>query len=87
MDREGLKRTRHDLKRPLLVISGSKGVLACSYLNIATLTALGEAGATVRGVGNFEAMLEAEIVEVSPTATQLGVQVGMTGRAALEVSR
>ena len=87
MDWEGFTRTRHDLKRPLLVISGSKGVLACSYLNTATCAALGEAGAIVRGVADFDAMLDAEIVDVSPAAQQLGVQVGMTGRGALEIFR
>jgi len=87
MDWEGFTRTRHDLKRPLLVVSGSRDVLACSYLSVATFTALGEAGAVVRGVADFEAMLEAKIVEASPAALQLGVQVGMTGREALEVFR
>lgn len=87
MDWEGFERTRHDLKRPLLVVSGSKGVLACSYLNVATFTALGEAGAVVRGVSDFEAMLEAKIIEVSPAAMQLGVHVGMTGGEALKIFR
>lgn len=87
MDWEGFTKTRHDLQRPLLVVSGSKGVLACSYLNVATFAALAEAGAIVRGVGDFEAMLDAEIVEVSPAATQLGVHPGMTGREALAIFR
>lgn len=87
MDWEGFTKTRHDLQRPLLVVSGSKGILACSYLNVATFATLAEAGAIVRGVGDFEAMLEAEIIEVSPAAAQLGVHPGMTGREALEIFR
>lgn len=84
MDWEGFKRTRHDLKRPLLVISGSKGVLGCGYLNVATFAKLEEAGAIVQGVSDFDAMLDALIVEASPAAVQIGVRVGMTGREALE---
>jgi len=87
MDWEGFTKTRHDLQRPLLVVSGSKGVLACSYLNVATFAALAEAGAIVRGVGDFEDMLEAEIIEASPAAVQLGVHPGMTGRQALDIFR
>ena len=84
MNWEGFTKIRHDLKRPLLVVSGSKGVLACSYLSVNTFTKLEEAGATVSGVGDFDAMLEAKIVEVSPAAVALGVRVGMTGRQALD---
>ncbi len=80
-------RTRHELKRPLLVISGSKGVLACGYLNVATFNALEEAGAIVRGVNDFEAMLTAKIADVSQAAAALGVEVGMTGREALACFR
>ncbi len=87
MNWDGLQRTRHELKRPLLVISGSKGVLACGYLNVATFAALDEAGAIVRGVGDFDAMLEAQVVEASPAALALGVRPGMTGREALEIFR
>ena len=87
MDWDGFTRTRHELKRPLLVVSGSKGVLACGYLNVATFAQLDEAGAIVRGVGDFDAMLDAQIVEASPVAVQLGVKIGMAGRDALEIFR
>ena len=87
MNWNGLQRTRHELKRPLLVISGSKGVLACGYLNVTTFNQLDEAGAIVRGVGDYEAMLEAQVAEVSKAAAQLGVRPGMSGREALELFR
>lgn len=87
MNWDGLQKTRHELKRPLLVVSGAKGVLACGYLNVATFAALEEAGAIVRGVGDFDAMLAAQIVEASPAAMELGVHVGMTGREALDIFR
>ena len=84
MNWDGFTRTRHDLARPLLVVSGTQGVLACGYLNVATFAALNEAGAIVRGVSDFDDMLEAQIAEASPAAVELGIQVGMTGREALE---
>jgi len=87
MNWEGFTRTRHDLKRPLLVVSGSKGVLACSYLDVATFTKLDEAGAIVSGVSDFDAMLKAKVVAASPEAVRLGVDVGMTGREALKLFR
>ena len=84
MNWNGLQKTRHGLKRPLLVVSGSKGVLACGYVNPATCEALGEAAALVRGVDDFEDMLTAQIVEVTTAAAELGVRVGMSGKDALE---
>ena len=87
MDLSDFTTTRHDLKRPLLVISGSKGVLACGYLNIDTFDKLDEAGAIVSGVNSWEDMLDATIVGTSSAASRLGVSVGMTGRQALEAFR
>ena len=84
MDFSFFKTMRIDLKRPLLVISGSKGVLGCGYLNVATFYKLDEAGAIVTGVGSFDDMLDAEIIAVSQAAEGLGVTVGMKGREALE---
>ena len=79
--------TRHALKRPLLVISGSHGVLGCGYLSLATFEKLDEAAAIVRGVNSFEEMLDATLVEVSTAARRLGLEPGMTGRQALEAFR
>jgi uncharacterized protein YunC (DUF1805 family) len=87
MNWEGFTKTRHELKRPLLVASGSKGVLACGYLSVAAFEKLGDAGAIVRGVADFDAMLEASVAEVSSAAAALGVRPGMLGREALEIFR
>ena len=87
MDLSGFAMTRHELKRPLLVISGSKGVLACRYLSVVTFDKLGEAGAIVSGVDSFDDMLEAPLVSVSIAARQLGLEPGMTGKQALEAFR
>ena len=84
MDLSDFVTTRHELRRPLLVVSGKNGVLACGYLNVATFDKLDEAGAIVTGVASFEDMLDAPLVAVSKAARQLGLQEGMTGRQALE---
>lgn len=84
IDLNNFQTTRHELSLLLLMISGSKGVLACGYLSTAALAKNGDAAAIVRGVGSFEDMLVAEIQEVTPQAEALGVHPGMKGEEALE---
>ena len=83
MDLNDFNECRHELKRPLLVVTGSKGSLACGYLNVATFEKLEEAVAIVRGVDDFDDMRTARVEEVSSVAGTLGVRVGMTGEEAL----
>ncbi|MCQ1534724.1 DUF1805 domain-containing protein [Methanosarcina sp. KYL-1] len=71
-------------KYPLLLIRAEKGFLMCGYLDVKAAEALGDAAAKVKGVQNFEDVLEARIVEATPAARELGVEPGMTGREALE---
>lgn len=87
MNWEGLERHRIDLKRPLLVVRGSRGLLACGYLNVETFNRTGEAGALVTGVNDFEDMLGAKVTAVSDAAASAGVTPGMTGREAIEKLR
>jgi uncharacterized protein YunC (DUF1805 family) len=84
MNWEGLARYRIDLKLPLLVICGSRGVLACGYLNVETFNKTGEVGAVVTGVNNFDDMLVAQVVGTSAAAAQVGIKVGMTGAEVVE---
>ena len=76
-----------DLKLPLLIQRGSRGFLACGYINVETTNKTSEACAVVRGVNDFDDMLEAAVVAVSEEAGKLGVHVGMTGSDALELFR
>jgi uncharacterized protein YunC (DUF1805 family) len=76
-----------DLKRPLLIIQGNRGLLACGYINPATFNKTGEAGAIVTGVNTFEDMIDAEIIAVSEAAEALGLKVGDPGRKALDCFR
>ena len=81
MDWQGLDRERIELALPLLVIKGSKGLLACGYVNVKTCNKTKEACAIVM---NHNEMLVAKVNAVSPPAQALGVTVGMTGAEALE---
>jgi len=84
MNWQGLDRERIDLALPLLVIKGSKGLLACGYVNVKACDKTKEACAIVSGVMNHDDMLVAKVNAVSPPAMALGVTVGMTGAEALE---
>ena len=74
---------RFELKRPLLVMKGSNGFLACGYINSETCNKTEEACAIVSGVNNFEDMKKSLIVAVSKAAEAMGIKVGDTGESAL----
>jgi uncharacterized protein YunC (DUF1805 family) len=84
MENQSLEKFHIALKSPLLVIKASKGVLGCGYINVETFNQTGEAGAIVTGVRTHEDMLAARVIATSQAARGLGVNVGMTGREALE---
>ncbi|MCA9128864.1 MAG: YunC family protein [Planctomycetales bacterium] len=85
MNLDDFQKTCHQLKRPLLVISGKRGCLTCGYLSMASFERNQDAAAIVRGVDTYQDMLEATVQEVSSHALELGVKPGMTGRQALEL--
>ena len=87
MNLDDFQKTCHQLKRPLLVISGSKGCLSCGYLSMASFERNGDAAAIVRGVDTYDDMLVAKVQEVSNLARELGVEPGMSGQQALELFR
>src|SRR5690348_6255478 len=83
MDLASFTKVHVDLKLPLLMLIGRRGILACGYLNPATFEKTGEVAAIVSGVRTFEDMLEAKLQSVSTEAAKLGLRVGMRGRDAL----
>ena len=87
MDWKGLTKEHIQLGLPLLIVKGSKGFLACGYINVETCNKTGEACAIVTGVKTHDAMLAAEVKAVSHAARQLGVRIGMKGEEALEIFR
>ncbi len=87
MNWEGLVKERIQLKLPLLIVKGSKGFLACSYLNVEACNKTGEACAVVSAVKTHDDMLVAEVRAVSNEAEKLGLRIGMKGQDALELLR
>ncbi|MDQ8034177.1 hypothetical protein CEG14_11215 [Bordetella genomosp. 1] len=83
VDFAAFKQVRIELKRPLLMLVGGKGILACGYLNPVTFDKTGEAIAIVSGVNDFDDMRTTAISAVSAAAAALGVTPGMTGEEAL----
>jgi uncharacterized protein YunC (DUF1805 family) len=65
------------------------GLVGCGIYDIKTAAAFGQAVAIARGTPEHplvdpEDLLDARIVEATPQAQELGIQVGMTGRQAVE---
>ena len=69
----------------LMIIKGSKGFLACGYINVETAEKLSHACAIVKGVKNFADMAEAKVCAASSAALALGVKEGMSGADALKI--
>lgn len=71
-------------KAPLVVIIASKGYVMCGYLNLDTAEKLGQAAAVVRGVMNFNDMLNGKISAATSQARKLGIKEGMLGTDAIK---
>ena len=75
MDWTGYERHRIDLAKPLLIVKGKDGFLACAYIAATSCDKIGEACALVTGVSNHDDMLVTKVHAVSQKAADLGVQV------------
>ncbi len=69
----------------LLLIKSDKGFIMCGYLDMETAERLNDAACIVRGVKNFDDMLNAGIAKVTTKAKELGIKEGMSGKDALEI--
>lgn len=69
----------------LLLIKADKGFIMCGYLDIETAERLNDAACIVKGVENFDDMLNAKIVRVTTKAKELGIKEGMSGKDALKI--
>lgn len=85
IDLNDFEQIRYELARPLLLLKGSRGVLGCGYLNVATFDKTSEAAAIVTGISDHQQMLAAPLIAVSKAAQALGLKEGMTGAEALAV--
>lgn len=69
---------------PLLVIKADKGFVMCGYLDLDMADTLGDVAVRVRGVNTFEDVLDAQIVGATQAAIDLGIDIKMNAREALE---
>ena len=69
---------------PLLVIRAPRGFVMCGYLDISMAGRLEDVAVKVTGVRNFEDVLASGVVEATQAAIDLGIEVGMPARQALE---
>ena len=68
---------------PLLVIRAEKGFVMCGYLNMDIANKLGDVAVRVTGVNSFEDVLNTKAVDVSESAKDIGITVGMKAKEAL----
>jgi uncharacterized protein YunC (DUF1805 family) len=66
------------------------GLVGCGIYDVKTAAEFGQAVAIARGTPqqplvNPEDLFDARIVDATPQARQLGIQIGMTGRQAVEL--
>ncbi|MFQ5975228.1 MAG: YunC family protein [Candidatus Hydrothermarchaeales archaeon] len=71
-------------KAPLILINANKGFVMCGYLNMDVAERLGDIACKVSGVSNFDEVLDAEVIELTENARQMGIHTGMNGKEALE---
>lgn len=69
---------------PLLVIKADKGFVMCGYLDIDMANTLGDVAVRVRGVNTFEDVLDAQVVGITQAAADIGIDIKMNARDALE---
>jgi uncharacterized protein YunC (DUF1805 family) len=82
----GLERHEIQLAQKLLVVKGSQGVIGCPYLNVGSFEKFGEACAIIPAV-DTAGMLDSKVIAVTAAAKELGIEVGMPGREALDKIR
>ncbi len=83
---QGLERREIQLDQKLLVIKGPKGVIGCPYLDVNAFEKFGEACAIIPAV-DTAGMLSSKVTAVTTKAKELGIEVGMSGREALDKIR
>jgi len=70
---------------PLVMIVGRTGFVMCGFLNIEAAEKLNVTAAMVRGVRNFDDVLEAEVKAVTSRARKKGIKTGMKGKDAVNL--
>jgi len=70
---------------PLVMVIGKTGFVMCGFLNMESAEKLNVTAVMVRGVRNFDDVLEAEVKAVTSRAVKKGIKVGMKGKDAVKL--
>ncbi|PIU82805.1 MAG: DUF1805 domain-containing protein [Elusimicrobia bacterium CG06_land_8_20_14_3_00_38_11] len=68
----------------LVMAIGKKGFVMCGYLNVDAAEKMGDCACVVKGVKNVDELLAGEVVALTTGAQKLGIELGITGKKALE---
>lgn len=68
----------------LVMAIGRKGFVMCGYLNIEAAEKMGDVACIVKGVKNVDELLAGKVVALTSGAQKLGIELGITGKEALE---
>jgi uncharacterized protein YunC (DUF1805 family) len=82
----GLERHEIPLAQTLLLVKGSKGIAACPYLNVEMFEKTGEA-CIIIPAAKIDGMPDSKVTALTPKARELGIEIGMPGREALDKIR
>lgn len=82
----GLERHEIPLAQTLLLVKGSRGIAACPYLNVEMFEKTGEA-CIIIPAARIDGMLDSKVSALTPKARELGIEIGMPGREALDKIR
>jgi uncharacterized protein YunC (DUF1805 family) len=82
----GLERHEIPLAQTLLLVKGSRGIAACPYLNVEMFEKTGEA-CNIIPAARIDGMLDSKVTALTPKARELGIEIGMPGREALDKIR
>lgn len=82
----GLERHEIPLAQTLLLVKGSRGIAACPYLNVEMFEKTGEA-CIIIPAARIDGMLDSKVTALTPKARELGIEIGMPGREALDKIR
>ena len=82
----GLERHEIPLAQTLLLVKGSRGIAACPYLNIEMFEKTGEA-CIIIPAARIDGMPDSKVTALTSKAHELGIELGMPGREALDKIR
>ena len=80
----GIKVMKDEDKPLMVLIKAGKGFIVCSNFNMKSLDEKGVIAGRVSGIKSIETALEANIVEATSKADEIGIKKGMPVKECLE---